>query len=232
MLQASRPTETNGHPAAPPGDLGSPAAAIKTPAANGHRRHCGARAGADVTLMLQRAGFGDERAIDTLLPVVYEELRELAARFLRGERHEHTLQPTALVHETYLRLVGAPQIRWENRAHFFATAATVIRRILLKHARSKKCAKRGGAWCRVPLDLDVSVTAPEMDIVALDEALERLGRFAPQELRVVELRFFAGLSAEGTAEVLGVSPRTVARDWRIAKAWLRRELEGATADES
>lgn len=205
MLQASIPTDTS-------------------------RNFSSTRAGPDVTLMLQRAGFGDERAIDALLPVVYEELRELAARFLKGERREHTLQPTALVHETYLRLVGAPQICWENRGHFFATAATVIRRILLKHARSRKCAKRGGQWRRVPLDLDASVTAPEMDIVALDEALERLGRFAPQELRVVELRFFAGLSVEGTAEILGVSPRTVARDWRIAKAWLRRQLQGAGSD--
>ena len=209
MLQCSRPTETNGH-----------------------RRQNGAQAGPDITLMLQRAGFGEEGAIDDLLPAVYEELRELAAHFLKGERREHTLQPTALVHETYLRLVGAPQIRWENRAHFFATAATVIRRILLKHARSKKCAKRGGSWRRVPLDLDITVKAPEIDIVALDEALERLGRFAPQKLRVVELRFFTGLSLEGTAEVLGVSPRTVARDWRIAKAWLCRELQGATADGS
>jgi RNA polymerase sigma factor (TIGR02999 family) len=135
------------------------------------------------------------------------------------------------VHEAYLRLVGAPQIRWENRAHFFATAATVIRRILLKYARDKKCTKRGGAWRRVPLDPDVTVEAPTIDIVALDEALERLGRFAPQELRVVELRFFAGLSVEGTAEVLGASPRTVARSWRVAKAWLHRELTGAAPDE-
>ncbi len=207
MIQCTGPTETKGH-----------------------RRQSGAGAGPDITLMLQQAGFGDERAIDALLPVVYEELRELAARFLRCERREHTLQPTALVHEAYIRLVGAPQIRWENRAHFFATAATVIRRILLKHARSRNCAKRGGVWRRVPLDLDVTVKASEIDIVALDEALERLGRFAPQELRVVELRFFAGLSIEGTAEVLDVSPRTVAREWRIAKAWLRRELEGAAAD--
>ena len=232
MLQGNRPTETNGHPATAPGDIGSPAAVMDAPTTNGHRRQSGARAGPDITLMLQGAGFGEEGTIDTLLPAVYEELRELAARFLKGERREHTLQPTALVHEAYIQLVGAPQIRWENRAHFFATAATVIRRILLKHARSRKCAKRGGAWRRVPLDRDVTVKTPEIDIVALDEALGRLGRFAPQELRVVELRFFAGMSVEGTAEVLGVSPRTVARDWRIAKAWLRRELEGATADES
>jgi RNA polymerase sigma factor (TIGR02999 family) len=209
MIQCSRPTETSGS-----------------------RVQSGASADPDITLMLQGAGFGDERAIDALLPVVYEELRVLAARFLGRERREHTLQPTALVHETYLRLVGAPQIRWENRAHFFATAATVIRRILLKHARSKKCAKRGGAWRRVPLDMDVSAEAPDIDIVALDEALERLGRFAPQELRVVELRFFAGMSVQETAEVLDVSPRTVARDWRIAKAWLRRQLEGAASDEN
>ncbi len=225
MLQGSRPTETNGHAA--PGEVGSPAAVMDAPTANGHRHQAGAQAGPDITLMLQRTGLGDERAIDALLPVVYEELRELAARLLKGERREHTLQPTALVHETYLRLVGAPQIRWENRAHFFATAATVIRRILLKHARSRKCAKRGGAWRRVPLDRDVTVKTPDIDVVALDDALQRLGRFAPQELRVVELRFFAGMSVEGTAEVLGVSPRTVARDWRIAKAWLHRELEGA-----
>jgi RNA polymerase sigma factor (TIGR02999 family) len=230
MFQGSTPTETNGHTA--PVDFGSPAAVMVAPTANGHRRQAGAQAGPDITLMLQQAELGDERAIDELLPAVYEELRDLAARFLKGERREHTLQPTALVHEAYIRLVGAPQIRWENRAHFFATAATIIRRILLKHARTKKCAKRGGGWRRVPLDLDVTVKTPDIDIVALDEALGRLGRFAPQELRVVELRFFAGLSVEGTADVLGVSPRTVARDWRIAKAWLSRELQGADADES
>lgn len=206
MLQASMPTETS-------------------------RNFSSASAEPDITLMLQRAGFGDERAIDALLPVVYDELRQLAARFLRSERREHTLQPTALVHETYLRLVGGQEINWENRAHFFATAATVIRRILLKHARRRDCAKRGGAWRRVQFDDADVVEEQDIDIIALDDALVRLGSFAPQELRVVELRFFAGMNVEETAEILGVSPRTVARNWRVAKAWLRRELDGEPVDE-
>ncbi len=173
-----------------------------------------------------RPGEGSGRAIDELLPVVYEELRALAAVHLRGERPNHTLSPTALVHEAYLRLASASRTRWVSRAHFFAIAATVIRRILLKHGRRRRCAKRGGGWQRVELrDDDLTFEIDGVDLIALDEALTKLGRIAPQKLRVVELRFFAGLGVDETAEVLSVSPRTVARDWRFARAWLRFALE-------
>jgi RNA polymerase sigma factor (TIGR02999 family) len=180
----------------------------------------------EITPSLNRTGEGNGRAIDELLPLVYEELRALAACHLRGERPNHTLSPTALVHEAYLRLAGAPGTRWVSRAHFFAIAATVIRRVLLKHGRKRRCAKRGGGWRRVDLrEDDLAFEVDGVDLVALDEALARLGRIAPQKLRVVELRFFAGLGVDETAEVLSVSPRTVARDWRFARAWLRFALE-------
>ncbi len=186
----------------------------------------GAQPRGDVTRLLERARQGDARAIDALLPVVYRELRAMAARQLRGERPDHTLTPTALVHETYLSLVGGQQIAWENRAHFFTTAATVIRRVLLQHARRRRRIKRGGKWRRHPLDDCLAVDTGGVDLLDLDAALTRLGDVAPQKLRVVELRFFAGLSVEEAAEALGVSPRTIARDWRFAKAWLRCALDG------
>jgi RNA polymerase sigma factor (TIGR02999 family) len=180
----------------------------------------------EVTMLLERARRGDARAIDSLLPVVYRELRALAARHLQGERPDHTLTPTALVHEAYLSLVGGCEIRWENRAHFFTTAATVIRRVLIRHARRRRRMKRGGSWGRQPLAEHLAAEMDGIDLLALDEALTRLGRIAPQKRRVVELRFFAGLSVGQVAEALGVSPRTVARDWRFARAWLRCALDG------
>jgi len=178
-----------------------------------------------LTLMLDLAREGDAAALDELIPVVYQELRRLASHILRSERPDHTLQATALVNEAYIRLVGAESANWQNRAHFFGAAATAIRRILIDHARSKARLKRGGDRVRDPLD-DVLIVSPERDerLLELNEALTRLADASPQKARVVELRFFGGLTEEETAEVLGVSARTVTRDWRFARAWLHAEL--------
>ena len=180
-----------------------------------------------VTQLLQEWSGGDREALDRLLPLVYEELRQQAARHLRRERPGHTLQTTALVHEAYLRLVGQREVRWQNRAHFFAICAQLMRRILTDHARRRLAAKRGGSQLRLTLD-EASDSAGEggVDILAVDEALTKLSAIDPQQGRVVELRFFSGLSVEETAEVLGVSARTVKRDWSVAKAWLHREIGG------
>ena len=229
MIESPRPAVANGQALAGQRSIG--ASVLETPPAKRNGRQCHERTDPNLTSMLHRAELGDQPSLDALLPAVYGELRELAVRFLRGERPEHTLQPTALVHEAYIRLASCPQVRWRNRAHFFATATTVIRRILLKHARTKNCTKRGGEWRRVPLDEDVTAESQDFDVIALDEALGRLGRFAPQKLQIVELRFFAGLSVDETADVVGVSPRTVARDWRLARAWLRCELAHEVVDE-
>jgi len=180
-----------------------------------------------VTLLLDRAQRGDRTATDELFPLVYDELRVLAARTLDGERVGHTLQPTALVNEAYLRLVGPSDAGWQSRAHFFGAAAKAIRRILTDHARSRGRLKRGGgrAGGRIPLDEALVVGDDNVpDLVALDEALERLGAMDAQKARVVELRFFAGLSVEDVARALGVSESTVARDWRFARVWLHKEL--------
>jgi RNA polymerase sigma-70 factor (ECF subfamily) len=191
----------------------------------------------NVTILLARAGAGDSRATGELLPLVYEELRVLAAQHLVGERANHTLQPTALVHEAYLRLVVPGDVTWENRAHFFGAAAKAIRRILIDHARARASAKRGGGQDRVGLE-GLAIAAPEaggarvggVDLLALDEALNQLAALAPDKAKVVELRFFAGLTAEETARALGVSESTVARDWHFARVWLHRELSrGDTA---
>jgi RNA polymerase sigma factor (TIGR02999 family) len=181
-----------------------------------------------VTEMLHEwSSRGDREALDELIPIVYEELRRQAARQLRHERPGHTLQTTALVHEAYLRLVDQKGARWQNRAHFFAIAAQMMRRILVDHVRKTSAAKRGGSALRLPLD-EVFVMTDErpIDLIAIDEALVRLSALDPQQGRVVELRFFGGLSVEETAEVLDISPRTVKRDWRVAKAWLHREIGG------
>jgi RNA polymerase sigma factor (TIGR02999 family) len=180
----------------------------------------------DVTQLLQALGEGDRRALDRLLPLVYDEMREIAARHMRRERPDHTLQPTALAHEAYLRLCQRESPQWESRAHFLGVAAQAIRRILVEHARARQRDKRGGGWVRVtlsngpagPQDLD-------FDVLALDQALERLGEEDPEDQKVVELRFFGGLSVKETAHVLGVSERTVHRRWSFAKAWLYRELK-------
>jgi RNA polymerase sigma factor (TIGR02999 family) len=179
----------------------------------------------NVTEMLHDWSNGDREVFDQLVPVVYEELRRQAARYLRRERPGHTLQTTALIHEAYIRLIDQKNVHWQNRAHFFAIAAELMRRILVDHARSHQAAKRGGGDINLPLEEAMIVAeGREVDLVALDEALERLAAIDAQQSRVVELKFFSGLSVEETAEVLGVSPRTVKRDWNVAKAWLRREI--------
>jgi RNA polymerase sigma factor (TIGR02999 family) len=182
----------------------------------------------EVTRLLLEWKGGDAAALERLLPLVYAELRRIAARHLRHERPGHTLQPTALVHEAYLRLVSAPELEWRDRAHFFGVAARLMRQILVDHARARQRAKRGGEVRKVSLDEapEARVTA-DVDLLALDEALERLAELDPQQSRVVELRYFGGLTIEETAEVVGVSPATVKREWTLAKAWLRRELGGA-----
>ncbi len=179
----------------------------------------------NVTQMLHDWSDGDQEVLDKLIPIVYEELRRQAARYLRRERPGHTLQTTALIHEAYLRLIDQKDVQWQNRAHFYAISAQLMRRILVDHARSRQAAKRGGSGIKLPLEeAMIASEGREVDLVALDEALERLAKIDPQQSRVVELKFFSGLSVEETAEVLAVSPRTVKRDWNVAKAWLRREI--------
>jgi RNA polymerase sigma factor (TIGR02999 family) len=179
----------------------------------------------DVTALLIDWNKGDSRALDALLPLVYDELRRLAAHYLRRERPGHTLQGTALVHEAYLRLIDQSRVEWQNRAHFFGVAAQMIRRILVDHARAKKSAKRGGHAPKLTLDESIDVPqGRDIDLVRLDDALSDLERIDPQQARMVELRFFTGLSIEETAAALKVSPATVKRDWVLAKAWLFREL--------
>ena len=178
-----------------------------------------------VTQLLVDWGNGDRGALEKLTPLVYEELKRLATRYLRRERREHTLQSTALVHEAWLRLIDQKQVHWQNRAQFFGIAAEMIRRILIDHARNRQAAKRGDGALK--LTLDDALAAPEsrdLDLVALDDALHDLAKFDPQQSRLVELRFFAGLSIEESAEVLGVSAATVKREWAAARAWLYREL--------
>ena len=169
---------------------------------------------------------GHEDAAVRLFPIVYDELRRLAAAALRRERADHTLQPTALVHEAFLRLVDVPESRLQDRSHFVAIAARAMRRVLVDHARGKHALKRGRSEVRIPIDdVDVaSATSTEVDLVALDEALGRLATFDERQARIVELRFFGGLTVEETAALIGASPRTVKRDWHMARAWLKREL--------
>jgi RNA polymerase sigma factor (TIGR02999 family) len=189
---------------------------------------------ANVTGLLQRWSAGDTGALDRLLPVIYAELRRIASHQLRGERNDHTLAPTALVHELYLRLVDQRRSTWESRAHFFGLAAQLMRRILVDDARARHAGKRGGSVARVSLEdaLDESHGEPDTpgrpgalaDVLAIDQALERLSKIDQDQARIVELRFFAGLTVEETAHVLKRSPRTVKREWRLARAWLYREL--------
>jgi RNA polymerase sigma factor (TIGR02999 family) len=180
----------------------------------------------DITQILAEYREGDRDAIDRLIPLVYAELRRIAARSLRSERKEHTLQPTALVAEAYLRLVEQQNAVWQNRAHFLGCAARLMRNILVDHARAHRADKRGGHQIRVTLGEDLlQIEEREIDLLALDAALERLAEQDEQKSRIVELRYFGGLSTEETAEVLGVSDRTVKRAWALARAWLRRDLE-------
>jgi RNA polymerase sigma-70 factor, ECF subfamily len=181
---------------------------------------------ADVSKLLQAWSEGDKGALDTLAPIVYNELHRLAQHFLKGERTGHSLQTTALVNEAYLRLVDYKRMRWENRAHFFAVSAQLMRRILVDHARRHNL-KRGAGFEHVSLD-DSAIVGGEQDetLVVLDDALQELARMDLRKAQVVELRFFGGLSVEETAEVLKVSAITVMRDWSTARAWLHREMSG------
>jgi RNA polymerase sigma factor (TIGR02999 family) len=183
--------------------------------------------GHQVTQLLVRWREGDQRAFDALMSLVYDDLRRLASHHMRGERPRHTLQTSALVNEAYLRLAGHEQIQWQDRAHFFAVAAQAMRRVLVDHARRRGNRKRGGDAHKVELDEALVVSDERAaEVVALDDALARLAEVAPRKSQLVELRFFGGLSIEETAEVLGVSPGTVMRDWTFAKAWLRKEIAG------
>jgi RNA polymerase sigma factor (TIGR02999 family) len=179
----------------------------------------------DVTAMLDAWSRGDVHALDRLLPLVYAELRQIAARRLRGERAGHTLQPTALVHEAYLRLVEQRNVDWQDRAHFYGVAAQVMRRVLVDHARRHAARKRGDGAHRVPLEDVVQVlAAPDTSVLGLDQALTRLEQVDPSLAQIVELRAFGGMTIEEAAHVLKVSPSTAKREWRTAKAWLTREL--------
>jgi RNA polymerase sigma factor (TIGR02999 family) len=163
------------------------------------------------------------------MPLVYQELRAIAHHYLQNERTEHTLQSTALVHEAYVRLIAQDLPKWQNRAHFFAVASQLMRQILVDYARAHRAAKRGGTVCRLALDeAEEQATPVDVDVIALDDALRKLAEMDPQQGRVVELKFFGGLSIEDTSEVLGISPSTVKRDWVTARAWLYRELDRST----
>ncbi len=184
-----------------------------------------------VTRILNDLAGGDEQAAAQLLPVVYDELRALAGSFFARQTPGHTLQPTALVHEAFLKLAGS-DLEWESRAHFFAIAARAMRQVLMNHARDKAAAKRGGDWRRITLDDAVTPfgsATPEIDLLALDEALEKLGGLSERQARVIELRFFGGLTIAETAHVLGSGTTTVEDDWHMAKAWLGRELKEGSA---
>jgi RNA polymerase sigma factor (TIGR02999 family) len=179
----------------------------------------------DVTLLLKQLSNGNQEALAPLVPVVYDELRRLAAYYLRRERSDHTLQATALVHEAYLLLVDQRRVDWKNRSHFFGVAAQLMRRVLLMHAREHQAAKRGGGAQKLSLD-ETAIFSPAQaeELVVLDELLTRLAALDPQQARVVEFRFFAGLSVDETAELMSISTATVKRDWAMAKAWLAREM--------
>jgi RNA polymerase sigma factor (TIGR02999 family) len=182
--------------------------------------------GESVTQLLMKWGEGDQSALDKLMPLVYDELRRVASNYLRRERQNHTLQPTALVNEAYMKLVDQ-KAHWQNRAQFYGVAAQLMRRILVDHARQHQAAKRGGTHQqRLSITSARAVAdAPAVDLLAVHEALEELKQFDPQQERIVELRFFGGLSIDETAEVLGVGHATVERDWKMARAWLRKKLE-------
>ena len=179
-----------------------------------------------VTQLLDRWRSGDDEALDRLIPLVHEELKRVARHHMRSERAGHTLQPTALINEAYLRLIGLTNVAWDGRSHFFAVSAGIMRRILIDHARKRQAAKRGGNQAQVPIDESLSLFAPERseELLALDDALTRLAKLDPRQTQVVELRYFAGLTVDETAAVLGISPKTVKRDWAVARAWLRAEI--------
>jgi RNA polymerase sigma factor (TIGR02999 family) len=180
-----------------------------------------------VTLLLTQVRDGNQEAANQLIPMIYRELRQMAGAVMRGERPGHTLQATALVNEAYMRMVGGRPVEWQNRAHFFAIAAHTMREVLLDYARRVRAGKRGGSDAqRVELDEQFAIAPDKLDdVIAIDEALERLALIDPRQSRIVELRFFAGLNVEEAGEVLSVSPKTIKREWRSAKAWLLREID-------
>ena len=180
-----------------------------------------------ITQLLNQWSNGDAEVLDDLMPLVYKELRRQASRYLRRERANHTLQPTALINEAYLKLINQRDVKWQNRAHFFAIAAQAMRRILVDYAKTRNREKRGGAAENLPLDEAYAIVSKEksVDLVALDEALNKLAQFDERQAKVVELRYFSGLSIDETAEVLGVSNVTIRRDWNMAKAWLHQEIK-------
>ncbi len=182
-----------------------------------------------VTELLQAWSGGDSSALDRLIPIVHDELHRIALACMAGERPDHSLQATALVNEAYLRLVETRGMTWQNRAHFLAMAARIMRRILVDFARARQYQKRGGGAVRVTLVDDVALAEPGRDLVALDDALEALAKIDERKSRVIEMRFFGGLSVNETAEALRVSPETVMRDWKLAKAWLLLQLRGGTS---
>lgn len=192
---------------------------------NGHQ------SSADLDALLARARAGDKDAVARIMPLVYDELRRIAARYMRRERQGQTIQATALVHEAYLRLLKGKSPDWQNRAHFLAIAATSMRQILVDRARARTAAKRGGKGERITLD-EALCPAPggAPDLEAIDQALTRLGALDPAQARIVELRFFGGLTVEEAAEALGISPATLKREWSVARAWLRRELTREAGD--
>lgn len=181
----------------------------------------------DVTKLLKKAQAGDRMSLDSLLPLVYDELRAVARRQLSNERSDHTLQPTALVHEAYMRLLEQTEVDWSNRLHFFSIASQMMRRILVNHAIEKKAKKRGDGATLLQLDEAISIgqKTPGLDVILLDETLQELARLDETQARVVELRFFGGLTIEETAKVLEVSPATIKREWQMAKAWLQVQMK-------
>ena len=184
----------------------------------------------EITLLLADLQAGNRSAESRLIPLVYNELRRVAGRYMRGERAGHTLQPTALVHEAYLRLIGQRDVAWQNRSHFYAVAARLMRNVLVDHARARQAHKRGGQERKVTFDEALELAGGEStDLLALDEALTRLAQRDPRQARIVELRFFGGLSEKEAAEVLRISVRTVKRDWAVARAWLYREIRQGCA---
>jgi len=179
----------------------------------------------EVTELLLAWNTGDRSALDRLMPLVYQELRRLARQYMRSESPDHSLQATVLVNEAYIRLVDQQRVNWKNRAHFFGAAAQIIRRVLVEHARARGRLKRGGDALKVSFDEEIGPRSEvQWDLVALDDALNQLAKLDPQQERVVELRYFTGLSIEETAEALGISPATVKRDWATARAWLFRAM--------
>jgi RNA polymerase sigma factor (TIGR02999 family) len=192
-----------------------------------------APAAGDVTQLLDDLRNGRSDAASELIPLVYEELHRLARQQMRRERPDHTLQATALLHEAYLRLVNQPERTWQNRTHFIAIAAQVMRRILIDHARARRTTKRDGMLRRVPLDEPLLITRDQpAELLALNDALERLAQFDARQSRVVELRYFGGLTVDETAAALDMSPRTVKREWRVARAWLHREVQKSRSDDA